>query len=48
MQVLQLPTTVQFGAGHEKDREEEETAEFGTYKGIWTMEKKEREQKSEI
>jgi len=30
MQVLQLPTTVQFDAGHNEDREEEETAGLGT------------------
>lgn len=30
MQVLQLPTTVQFDAGHKEDREEEETAGLGT------------------
>lgn len=48
MQVLQLPTTVQFDAGHEEDREEEETAELGTQKGIWSIEKKEREMRNMI
>lgn len=48
MQVLQLPTTVQFDAGHKEDREEEETAGLGTQKGIWSTEKEEREQKQEI